>query len=50
VQSGFKDQRAIRFLLATTHPQRWKNEGNAFPDHILTVDVSWTHLFDHQLI
>jgi hypothetical protein len=49
VQIWFKDQRDIRFLLATTHLQRWRNEGNAFSDHILTVDVSWTHLFDYQL-
>jgi len=32
VQSGFEDQRAIHFLLATTHPQRWRNEGSEFPD------------------
>ena len=49
VKSGFEDQRAIHFLLATTHPQRWRNEGNAFPDGILTVDESRMHLFDHQL-
>jgi len=49
VQSGFEDQRAIHFLLATTHPQSWRNEGSEFPDRILTVDESWMHLFDHQL-
>jgi hypothetical protein len=49
VQSGFKDQRAMHFLLATTHPQSWRSEGNALPDRILTVHESWMHLFDHQL-
>jgi hypothetical protein len=49
VQIGFEDQGAIHFLLATTHLQRWRKEGNAFRDHILTVDESWMHLFEHQL-
>jgi hypothetical protein len=42
-------QRAMRVLLANTHLQRWKNEGNAFLDRILTVDESWMHSFDPQL-
>jgi hypothetical protein len=49
VQSGFEEQRAIHFLLATTHPHRWRNEGNAFPDRISTVDEACMHLSDHQL-
>jgi hypothetical protein len=40
------DQRAMRVLLATTHLQHWRNEGNAFLHHILMVDESWTHSFD----
>jgi histone-lysine N-methyltransferase SETMAR len=43
------DQRAMRVLLANTHLQRWRNEGNAFLDPILTVDESWMHSFDPQL-
>jgi hypothetical protein len=43
------DQRAMRVLLTNTHLQRWRNEGNAFLDHILTVDESWMHSFDPQL-
>jgi hypothetical protein len=43
------NQRAMRVLLATTHLQRLRNEGNAFVDRILTVDESWTHSFDPQL-
>jgi transposase len=39
------DQRAMRALLANTHLQRWRNEGNAFLDRILTVDESWMHSF-----
>jgi len=34
------DQRAVRLLLATTHLQHWKYEGNAFLHHILMVDES----------
>jgi hypothetical protein len=41
------DQRAMR-VLATTHMQRWRNEGNALLDLILTVE-SWMHSFDPQL-
>jgi hypothetical protein len=37
------DQRAMRVLLANTHLQRWRNEGNAFLDRILMVDASWMH-------
>jgi hypothetical protein len=36
-------------LLATTHLQRWRNEGNAVLDGILMVDESWIHSFDTQL-
>jgi hypothetical protein len=43
------DQRAMRVLFANTHLQRWRNEGNAFLDRILTVDASWMHSFDTQL-
>jgi hypothetical protein len=43
------DQRAVHVLLATSHLQSWRNEGNTFLDHILWVDVSWTHSFDPQL-
>jgi uracil DNA glycosylase len=43
------NQKAMRVLLATTHLQHWRNEGNAFLDHILTVDKSWMHSFDPQL-
>jgi hypothetical protein len=43
------NQRAMRVLLATTHLQRWRNEGNAFLDHILMVDKSLMHSFDPQL-
>jgi hypothetical protein len=39
----------MRVLLATTHLQRWRNEGIAFLDRILTVDESWMHSFDPQL-
>ena len=31
------DQRTMRVLLATIHPQRYRNEASAFPDRILTV-------------
>jgi len=37
-------QRAMRVLLSTTHPQRCRNEGNAFLDRILTVT---SHGFIH---
>jgi hypothetical protein len=37
------DQRTMRVPLANTHLQRWRNEGNAFLDCILTVDESWMH-------
>jgi hypothetical protein len=43
------NQNAMRVLLATTHLQRWRNEGNAFLDRILMVDESWMHSFDPQL-
>jgi uracil DNA glycosylase len=43
------DQRAMRVLLANTLLQRWRNEGTAFLDRILTVDESWMHSFDPQL-
>ena len=43
------DQGAMYVLLATSHLQSCRNEGNVFPDHILWVDVSWTHSFDPQL-
>jgi hypothetical protein len=43
------DQRAMRVLFNNTHLQRWRNEGNAFLDRILTVDGSWMHSFDPQL-
>jgi hypothetical protein len=53
VQSGFHTcstmTRAIHVLLANTHLQRLRNEGNAFLNHILTVDESWMHSFDPQL-
>jgi hypothetical protein len=39
----------MRVLLANIHLQRWRNEGNAFLDRILTVDESWMHSFDPQL-
>jgi hypothetical protein len=34
------DRRAMHVLLANTHLQRWRNEGNAFLDRILTVGES----------
>jgi len=34
------DQTAMHVLLATTHLQHWKYEGNAFFHHILIVDES----------
>jgi transposase len=43
------DQRAMHVLLANTHLQHWRNEGNVFLDRILTVDESWMHSFDPQL-
>jgi hypothetical protein len=43
------DQRAMCVPLANTHLQRWRNEGNAFLDRILTDDESWVHSFDPQL-
>jgi hypothetical protein len=43
------DQRAMCVLLADTHLQHWRNEGNAFLDCILTVDESWMHSFEPQL-
>jgi hypothetical protein len=43
------NQRAMRVLLATTHLEHWRNEGNAFLNYILTVDESWMHSFDPQL-
>jgi hypothetical protein len=42
------NQRAM-CVLATTHLQRWRNEGNAFLDRILMVEKSWIHSFDTQL-
>jgi hypothetical protein len=39
----------MRVPLATTHLQRWRNEGNAFLYRILMVDESWIHSFDTQL-
>jgi hypothetical protein len=39
----------MHVLLTYTHLQRWRNEGNAFLDRILTVDESWMHSFDPQL-
>jgi hypothetical protein len=36
-------QRAMCVLLANTHLQHWRNEGNAFLNHILMVDKSWMH-------
>jgi histone-lysine N-methyltransferase SETMAR len=39
----------LRVLITNTHLQRWRNEGNAFLDRILTVDESWMHPFDPQL-
>ena len=43
------DQGAMHILLATSHLQSCRNEGNIFLDHILWVDVSWTHSIDSQL-
>jgi hypothetical protein len=37
------NRRAMHVLLTNMHLQRWRNEGNAFLDHILTVDESWMH-------
>jgi uracil DNA glycosylase len=37
------DQRAMCVLLANTHLQHWRNEGNAFLNRILTVDKLWMH-------
>jgi len=34
------DQGAMHFLLATSHLQRWKNEGSVFLDCIVMVDGS----------
>jgi hypothetical protein len=39
----------MHVLLATTHGQHLRNEGNAFCDNILTADNSWIHSFDHKL-
>jgi hypothetical protein len=36
-------------LLTTTYLLHWRNGGNAFLSHILTVDKSWMCLFDRQL-
>ena len=35
------DQRVMCVLLTITHLLHWRNGGNAFLDHILTVDKSW---------
>jgi histone-lysine N-methyltransferase SETMAR len=43
------DQRAMQVFLTIIHLQHWRNEDNAFLDHILTVDESWMHPFDPQL-
>jgi hypothetical protein len=43
------DQRAMHVLLAMSHLQRRKNEGNLFFDCIVMVDESWVHSFDAQL-
>jgi hypothetical protein len=43
------EQRAMRVLLASTHLQNWRNEGNAFLDCNVTDDESWMHSFDPQL-
>jgi hypothetical protein len=43
------NQGAMHVLLATSHLQSWRNEGNAFLDHILWVDMSWMHSFHPQL-
>ena len=48
MQSGFDNKRAMHALL-TTHSQCWRNEGDSFPDRVLTIDESWIHSFDHQL-
>jgi histone-lysine N-methyltransferase SETMAR len=39
----------MHVLLATNHLQHWRNEGNAFLDHILTADESSMHSFEPQL-
>jgi len=43
------DQRTIRIVLATTHLQCCRNEGNAFLHRILMADESWMHSLDRQL-
>jgi len=40
------NQRTICVVLATTHLQCCRNEGNAFLYHILMVDESWMHSLD----
>ena len=43
------DQRDIQIFFTIIHLHHWRNEDNAFLDHILTVDESWMHSFDPQL-
>jgi len=38
----------MQIFLNIIHLQHWRNEDNAFLDHILTVDEPWMHSFDHQ--
>jgi hypothetical protein len=39
----------MHVVLATTHLQLCRNEGNAFVDFILMVDESYKHSFHPQL-
>jgi len=43
------DQQATFVVFAATHLQLWRNDGNTFLNHILTVAESWLHSFDCQL-
>jgi hypothetical protein len=43
------DQQAIFVVLAATYLQLWRNDGNAFFSHILTVAESWMHSLNRQL-
>jgi hypothetical protein len=43
------DDQTAKCVLASAHLQQWRYEAKMFLDHILMVDVSWTHLFDPQL-
>ena len=43
------DQQVIFVVLAATHLELWRNDGNEFLNHILTVAEPWMHSFDRHL-